>query len=44
VYFDAKEGATAEPYQGGRELENLQKFVEDKAGVKAEAKEQHEEL
>lgn len=44
VYFDAKEGATAQPYQGGRELESLQKFVEEKAGVKAEAKEQHEEL
>lgn len=44
VYFDAKEGATAQAYEGGRDLDALQKFVEEKAGVKAEKKEQHEEL
>lgn len=44
VYFDAKEGATAEPYEGARDLDALQKFVEEKSGVKAEKKEQHEEL
>jgi protein disulfide-isomerase A1 len=45
VYFDAKEGAVAQSYAGGRELEDLKKFVEEKAGVKAaEEKEKHEEL
>ena len=44
VYFDAKEGATAESYEGGRDLDALVKFVEEKAGVKVEKKEEHEEL
>lgn len=47
VYFDAKEGAIAEAYEGGRDLESLKKFVEEKSGVTAAAPAKeagHEEL
>lgn len=44
VFFDAKEGAVAETYSGGRDLESLKSFIEKKAGAAGEKKAEHEEL
>ena len=33
-WFDGKPGSTPEDYQGGRDLESLTKFVQEKTGIK----------
>ena len=37
-WFDGKEGSKPEDYNGGRDLESLTKFINEKTGMKAKAK------
>jgi protein disulfide-isomerase A6 len=37
-WFDGKDGSTPEDYSGGRDLESLTKFINEKTGVKAKGK------
>ena len=37
-WFDGKKGSTPEDYNGGRDLESLSKFIQEKTGIKPKTK------